>query len=550
MSERQVNPYRVQLEGIDWVSLLPFLRLFRSFRMAIHPAKIFTALFLVVLLYLSGRLLDAIWGRVVYRGEIVQHSTEPREQFNEWLKARELDSRSDLLVAVYGIDMGSVTRDQFITSPDRFAMAIQFINAHYNTQRSNATKALTNDSATREFLDRELAQIETKRRARIATVLEIEPDGIFDAALRFEVDAFERLLTAAVSLNLGYSELLQRPMLQNSNHLESHGNASVIGALKDMFITVPGWLFDVHPGFFAAFCTIGFILWTILGGAIARMAALHATRDERIDPNEAIRFSVRRWPSLVFAPVIPLVVAASIGLVLFLFGLILFGIPGVHLVTDILGGLLFVVVIVLSFAVVLLLIGLMLGANLLYPAVAVDGADGFDANSRAFNYVTGRPWQLLFYTLAALVYGAITYLFVAVVVFLTLLLAHQIVGWGAGVFMNSPEGIDRFDQLFREPNFGRLAYNPEWSSLRTTGRVAAVLIMVWTYLFVGLLGAYAISYYFTAQTWIYLLLRRSADGTEFDDVYVGSKSTSQAQSPSLPDKVERGTTSPGGGASA
>jgi hypothetical protein len=44
--------------------------------------------------------------------------------------------------------------------------------------------------------------------------------------------------------------------------------------------------------------------------------------------------------------------------------------------------------------------------------------------------------------------------------------------------------------------------------------------MVWIKLLIAVLPAFAVSYYFNAQTWVYLLLRRSADLVDFDDVYI------------------------------
>src|SRR3989440_5840949 len=44
--------------------------------------------------------------------------------------------------------------------------------------------------------------------------------------------------------------------------------------------------------------------------------------------------------------------------------------------------------------------------------------------------------------------------------------------------------------------------------------------MVWVYLAIGLLGAFAISFYFSANTIIYFLMRHEVDATELDDVYL------------------------------
>ena len=49
------------IRGIDWRSTFPFTLIFRSFRVAIHPSKLFLALLALVLIYGGGRLLDGVW---------------------------------------------------------------------------------------------------------------------------------------------------------------------------------------------------------------------------------------------------------------------------------------------------------------------------------------------------------------------------------------------------------------------------------------------------------------------------------------------------------
>ena len=54
------------------------------------------------------------------------------------------------------------------------------------------------------------------------------------------------------------------------------------------------------------------------------------------------------------------------------------------------------------------------GFNLMYPTIAVEGSDSFDAISRSFSYIYARPWRMIWYTMVAIVYGALTFLFVRV----------------------------------------------------------------------------------------------------------------------------------------
>ena len=64
-------------------------------------------------------------------------------------------------------------------------------------------------------------------------------------------------------------------------------------------------------------------------------------------------------------------------------------------------GALFFLFLAVAFVLMLLMLGILGGFHLLYPAVAVEGADAFDAMSRAFAYVYSRPWRLLWYSLVA-----------------------------------------------------------------------------------------------------------------------------------------------------
>jgi len=100
-------------------------------------------------------------------------------------------------------------------------------------------------------------------------------------------------------------------------------------------------------------------------------------------------------------------------------------------------GLVFFVFLGVSFVLMLLLLGILGGFNLLYPTIAVEGADSFDAMSRSFAYVYARPWRLLIYTVISLIYGVVTFLFVSFAVFLILFLTHTFVGWGMDLFGNA-----------------------------------------------------------------------------------------------------------------
>jgi hypothetical protein len=155
------------------------------------------------------------------------------------------------------------------------------------------------------------------------------------------------------------------------------------------------------------------------------------------------------------------------------------------------------------------------GGHMLYAAVAVDDADCFDAVSRAMGYVLARPWKWLSYAFMSLVYGAVTYLFVALVVYLATAAAHAAIRLGV---LRDVEGANRFDLICAAPQPGQLLADVPWASLSWSMKASAALVLFWTAIAAALVIAYSINYYLSANTWIYLLLRRDTDGNELNDI--------------------------------
>lgn len=421
---------RLRVEELDWPRLFPFLRLFESFRMAVHPTKLLLALQLVVLLWVGGQLLNVLWGARVYPGEFDQYARAGKvEDFHQW--------------------------------------------------------------------------VEVQRKWQSPEQME----GIFQTAWHQGVGSFQRLVTAALQLRLGLDPLGRRGMATDPD--------SVVGAMYEMAVTLPGWLWHAHRWFFIFYFMYVVLVWSLLGGAIARLAALEATRDQRATAMEAMRYVAGRWAWFVFTPLMPMIFMCLLSLVPVLGGFVFFNLP----VLDVVGAFLFAVALFCGAAIagiVLLAAG---AKHLFYPALAVEGTDGFDAISRSFAYLLGKPWRWLFYNVTALVYGAITYLFVATIVFLTLWITQRCVGTGV---LREENGVGRFEAIFPVPEVGDLAYEPKWESLGVSGKISAAMVSAWVYLVIGVTAAFAISFYFNINTWIYLLLRRCADGTEFDEVFVES----------------------------
>jgi hypothetical protein len=262
------------------------------------------------------------------------------------------------------------------------------------------------------------------------------------------------------------------------------------------------------------FGIIKLCLVSIAGGAICRIAALQFARDEKPGITEALAFSVKRFASFFTTPLVPAAIIILVGACIFLLGLI-GNIPlglgelivGISMPVALFGGAIIAVV----------AIGTIAGFNLMFPAVAYDGSDSLEAVSRSFNYVYVRPWRLGFYTITAGVYGAIGYVFVRLFAFLLLWSTYHVLR--LGVWLDSTRGLaDKVMAIWSEPGFSQLAaYSAaagNWSE-----SIAAFLVYLSVLVIVGLAVSFIISFYFSASTVIYALMRNKVDNTALEEIY-------------------------------
>ncbi len=350
----------------------------------------------------------------------------------------------------------------------------------------------------------------------------IKKTYIFDTLLKQQIGAFERLVVSATALDFGLADLA------SGRGADSRG---VIGALASMVVRTPGWLYATHPGFMVLYLLYAFMLTALVGGAVCRVAAIDACRGGHTSTFAALRYALDHWAQFMIAPLIPLGLVVVIRLALAIAGWVLFNLP----VTDVIGAVFFGLFLLGGFLAAMLLIGLALGVNLLLPAIAVEATDAFDAVSRAYNYVVGRPWRYFFYSAVMIVYGAVTYMLIGLVVFSTIWITQNCLG-AAAVAEVAP-GQTRLDAILPAPQWGTMLSTPDWEHLSGSGMVAAAIVMVWIKLLIAILPAFALSYYFNAQTWVYLLLRKAADRVGYDEVFLEPDDDEQA---SAEDKVEPG----------
>jgi hypothetical protein len=383
------------------------------------------------------------------------------------------------------------------------------------------------ESELAEQMDQTVAlarKAKADRRSEVVAAIDgIKGAPIFRSLLAYELDCAANALMAARHANIfgGVSEFSRTTgAAPAARAIPAAANGSGPGFFYFvlLFVLAIRWLFAVHVVY--AFILLAATLATVafFGGAVHRIAALHFAREEKISATEALRFSARKFGSFFTAPLIPLAVLFGTGLVFLTIGGVIGSIPWFG---DILMGLLFVLALAVGLLLAFLLVGLAAGGPLMYPTIAVEGSDGFDAISRSFSYVFARPWRAALYGLVALGYGVITYLFVRLFVFVAMTLTHKFVGWG--VFTGGGglgSGADKLDAMWPAPSFGYLLPSPQWQAMGGVTSVGAFFLSVWVFLLAATVLAYLLSYAASSTTIIYCLLRRKVDATDLDDVYV------------------------------
>jgi hypothetical protein len=280
------------------------------------------------------------------------------------------------------------------------------------------------------------------------------------------------------------------------------------------------WAARFHYIYCAIFVVIKLCIISIGGGAICRIAALQFARDEKPGITESLRFSLKKFWSFFTAPLLPAGFIVLLVILISLLGLLAnipFGLG------ELITGILTPLALLGGAAAAYTLIGAIAGFDIVFPAIAYDGTDSLDAVSRSFNYIYARPWRMGFYTLTAFFYGAICYIFVRFFAYLLLWSAYT--GLRLGAVLDSVRGLpDKIAAIWVEPNFGQLlAYSTETGSF--TERAAALLVYLSALIIVGLVVSFIISFYFSANTVIYAIIRNRVDGTALEEIYTEPEQT-------------------------
>lgn len=251
------------------------------------------------------------------------------------------------------------------------------------------------------------------------------------------------------------------------------------------------------------------IVWAYFGGFITRTAAINLTKDEGLEANKALAFTNKKFLAYLSPCII-----CILGFLFFAFCNFMGGLAGrIPYVGELLIAIFLPFAILSGFIMVFIIIGSVFGSPLFYPTIGVEGSDSFDAMSRSFSYLYSRPWHYIFYQASAFVYGVLTTAFVwlfGCCMVRTALWAGEL-GLGSEKF-GSIVPV-RFESIFSWPIF-MITENTS-----VTQYIAAFVIGVWLIIIFGFIAAYIVSYFFSAQTAIYLILRKKVDDIDVKEVF-------------------------------
>jgi len=280
-------------------------------------------------------------------------------------------------------------------------------------------------------------------------------------------------------------------------------------------ITVPGAICALLCGMWA----LG--VWAFFGGAITRIVAVQLACQERLPWSAVMRHVRAKWVAYCAGPVFPLAGVALAALPVAALGLLLRSGP-----TLVLGALFWPLALVAGVIMALLLLGVVFGWPLMWATISTEGTDSFDALSRSYAYIFQRPLQYLFYVVVAIAIGSLGWLLVTLFAAAVVWATYWAASWGAG-------GL-------------RIADIATGTDLGAMGNFGAAIMRLCVGCVKWLAVGFAFSYFWTAATAIYTLLRHDVDATEMDEVFLDD----EEQARQLPPVKTQGPAAPAVGETA
>jgi hypothetical protein len=547
MVEDKAEPREIQ-----WRQLLPWVDLFQGFRVALDLNKLLLAAAGILVMAGGWWFLAVLfnstqkpkWNEGDFSIAVIKEGNEEERTNTQWARFRPARDRWNLLHETAGStdDMEPIEPGDLAESPPEYdELEKEYAKLQKKVHGTTADIA----AIDRDFRDHKISEKEAKLKklglpkpaGRLRTLPWHEDRGpnpylmvTGQAGRQWETGHFwDWLLTEQVPV--------------------------MIEPLIKFFLPVR-YFFKSDAGPYNKFYFLLVMIWTLLtwsffGGAITRIAAVQLTRQEKIGLKEALRFTWKRFLSYLTAPLFPM----GFMLVLFLLMIIFGFLHWIPVLGDLLDGLLWWAMVVLGLVMAILLVGLV-SWPLMAAAVSTEGTDSWEAVSRSYSYLISAPWHFIWYNLVAIAYGAVLIFFIGFIGSLMVFLAKWGVSQTPGLSLNDRE--PEFLFVYAPTSFGWRElllqgahvhkpgpHNvPAGTAVVKDGRIdenalddfkhegpnqnwnincyfsAWVVSVVWIGLIFLVVIGFGYSYFWTASTIIYLLMRRKVDDAEMDEVYL------------------------------
>ena len=346
------------------------------------------------------------------------------------------------------------------------------------------------------------------------------------------------------------------------------------------FLRIPGQFVPPFPADWSvagkvlvglAFYLLVWIPSSFFIGILARLSAVQIARGENIGLKEATRFAKRKYLSFLLPLVLVFAAFLIVGLIFnFIIGVIgyipYFGEILVPLIA-------YPITILVSLAAVMIIVFGLLGAPLMAPAISVEGQDSFDALSRSYHYSVQRLGRYVIYLAVMFFFMAASIWFVDRMIVQKIeyisVQAYQFIPMNRVDLDTRDKEATKDEERIVKGQYERMiaAYRDTWPlqanhmvavdsggtepilkwvtkkelkeirekmekeslaeplvladmKLTTGESIGGFILTFWLKGLRYLVGAFALSFFVTASTIIYFILRKQIDGAEFDEVYI------------------------------
>jgi hypothetical protein len=574
--------HRVEVRKILWTEAVPPMRLLSTFWRAFAFGPMAGAFAFIVIAVILGRVLDAVW---IYfgNGAVVAVSAAPRNEelrteidafsvldstgYREWRRVmaagrgatapeaadpqRVADARTMINQRMQrGLDqlgenekLSRAERSKLRTDLRRRADVIRFqlagktVNPYPEIDLAEAIETvLAADSAvtvaTRsgeaESLRDTIRRVQAAQQWRSSS-----PRGPFAALTEYEMHCASAAVRGAVTGRWGLQASARAP--------EPALLGSALSGARGLL-----WLCIERPWYALLFGVLLLVTAAPLAGMACRLVAITIAREEQGENRKAYAFmSDRRW-ALVGAPLTAIGLGIGIALLVSIGGV--FG--AIPYVGPLLSGAMFFLALLGGLAAALFVLVLVCGFPLMWPTIAVEGSDAFDALQRGGMYTLVRPGLAGLCYLVLFLNWTVAVLAARAVAMLALKITHCAADAGMSLFRSSAETstIGRLEAMWWMPAWQDLSLLPNtgdepfWGVLRygpLSGdeQIGAFLIGIWVFVVVGAVAAFAVAFALAGMTETYFVLRRAIDGTDYAEIYfehVPDEYSAEAPQPEAP----------------